>query len=56
MGKDVSSEKGTRHVHKMPNGTGSTLLFLQFEAVANTGGRDATIAMSIVAMSPETHG
>ena len=56
MGKDVSSEKGNRHVHKMPNGTESALLFLLFEAAANTGGRDATIAMSIVAMSPETHG
>jgi hypothetical protein len=56
MGKDVSSEKGNRYVHKMPNGTQSALLFLLFEAACNTGGRDATIAMSIVAMSPETHG
>jgi hypothetical protein len=56
MGKDVSREKGNRHVYKMPNGTESTLPFLLFEAAANTGGRDATIAMSIVAMSPETHG
>jgi len=55
MGKDVSSEKGNRYVHKMPNGTESALLFLLFEA-ANTGGRDATTSMSIVAMSPETHG
>lgn len=56
MGRDVSSEKGNRHLHKMPNGTESALLFLLVEAAANTGGRDATIAMSIVAMSPETRG
>jgi hypothetical protein len=56
MGKDVSSEKGNRHVHKMPNGTGSALVFLLFEAAANNEGRDATIATSIVAMSLETHG
>lgn len=54
MGKDVSSEKGNRHVHKMPNGTESALVFLLFEAA--TGVRDATIAMSIVPTSPETQG
>jgi hypothetical protein len=55
MGKDVNSEKGNRYVHKMANGTESALVFLLFEAAANTEGRDVTIAMSIAAMSLETH-
>lgn len=64
VGKDVSSGKENRHVHKVPNGTESALVFLLFEAAANSDASSrrmrrvysATMATSIVALSPETHG